>query len=91
MDEELKRLKVYYDFYKIMNNKIENWSKEAWSKLDYQGLDKDRKEFKQKENELAKRFGSTDTVFVKLQKKIKDYVESLPLIKKLKDNHYFKA
>ena len=68
---------------------MEEWSKKAWEKIEYRELEEGKKTFQSAIRELKEKYSDTH-VFKKLDKKVEDYKKSLPLIKTLKENPFFK-
>ena len=89
IDESLKKLDPMYTFYASMKSQMEEWSKKAWEKIEYRELEEGKKTFQSAIRELKEKYSDTH-VFKKLDKKVEDYKKSLPLIKTLKENPFFK-
>lgn len=89
VDESLKKLEPMYTFYASMKAQMEEWSKKAWEKIEYRELEEGKKTFQSAIRELKEKYSDTH-VFKKLDKKVEDYKKSLPLIKTLKENPFFK-
>jgi len=89
IEEDMKKLEKLFDFYKDIKDKYDEWAKMPWSKLDYSSLENGKKHFNSQLKKLKGKY-SEFIVFEKINTRIQEFNESLPIIEKLKNNNYFK-
>ena len=90
VEKSLNMLKKLYDFYGNMKQRMDEWSKKAWDDIQYRELEEGKRFFQSNMRELKSEYNDSE-VFKKLKIKVDEFKSSLPLIKTLKENPFFKT
>ena len=90
VDEGLKALTPMYDFFAKMKEKRESWAKKPWDKIEYKELEEGKKFFQANMRELKEKYSDTQ-VYKRLKERVDEFKSSLPLIRTLKENPFFKV
>jgi len=84
--EEMGRLDTLYSIYDQVSESIRKWSSMLWIELQVETLQKGVKDYTKQCSKLPEVLQATP-VFRKLEKRIKDFEESLPLLAGLKNDN----
>lgn len=87
IEEDLKRLAEPFEFFRSMENQIEELGVQAWSKVELSTLES----FEKKLNQGLRRFADgNQNVYRKLENNVQKFSRALPAIKKIKGSPHFK-